>query len=393
MIRHLLLCISVATLLMSSGCGYEPDFTYGKSADRSINGTSVFANLLRERGHSVTRKKRLTKRIDRYDTLIWAPDNPQLPPENVVAWLEAWLGESSSRVLIFVGRSYDGKVPFHRGMVKVAPLEEREDWQRELNKVVIEEGTIDGWAAVFGTNEEAFWFEEENDLLINSSKIDGPWAEGVDPEAIELDCDSLLKPMPSYNIDADFPELVYQEDAAYNFDYWSETFRDNELNVTELLTVDERPFAYEISSEDAPDRKLIIISNGSFLLNYPLTNSEHRKLAAKVADEVKGDVVFLESSYRWPKIGGQANDPALQWTWVGQAPMNYIVPHFLFWGVLYCFVFFPNFGRPKRIQFHPPKAFRSHVQAVASILGRSQEKNWAREVVDTWLKRNNKNKS
>ena len=208
----------------------------------------------------------------------------------------------------------------------------------------------------------------------------------------------MLNPLKDYAAEDSIPDAtvevdVEESDHYYDYDYWADDFREDDIVVRKLLTVDGKTFAFELSTNENPSRKVIIISNGSFLLNYPLLHSENRKLASKVADEVTGDVVFLESDYRWPRVGGAGNDPALQWSWVGQAPMNYIVPHFLFWGVLYCFVFYPNFGRPKRIQFHPPKAFQSHVKAVAAILGRSKEKNWAREMVDMWLKRNNKTKN
>ena len=181
-------------------------------------------------------------------------------------------------------------------------------------------------------------------------------------------------------------------DSYYEYDFYDEEFREGEIEVKDLLTVDGKPFAFELSTDANPNRKVIIISNASFLLNYPLLNPANRKLASRVADEAVGDVIFLESDWNWPRVGGSGNDPALHWSWVGRAPMSYIVPHFLFWGVLYCFAFYPNFGRPKRIQFHPPKAFRSHVKAVASILGRSKERSWARQIIDIWLKRNNKSK-
>ena len=415
--RLMVLAGLAGLLSLQTGC-YEKatDFTYGKVADQSVNGVSVFANLLRQRGHTVSRKKRLTRRLDKFQTIVWAPDNNGGPPENVAAWMEQWLARDPTRVLIYVGRSYDGKLPFYRSMAGAAPANERDQWQRKFNEILIQEADYDDWFNL-ETEWKPHWFEKEEDLRLDSSKLGGPWAEGVDPGLVELECSTLITPAtdfndedaaPAFDVDlarhhadpaTDFndedaaPELKPEDqDSEYYYDDWYTSFREEYLTTKDLLTVDGKPFAFQVSPATYPGQKLIVVSNGSFLLNFPLTNSEHRKLAAKVADEVKGDVVFIESSYRWPKVGGQANDPALRWTWIGQAPMNYIVPHFLFWGVLYCFVFFPIFGRPKRVQFHPPKAFRSHVEAVASILGRSKEQSWARQVVDLWLARNNKTK-
>ena len=391
-----LLC---SMLILQTGCyDWGTEFTYGKANDRSINGVSVFANLLRERGHSVSNKRRLSKRVNKFDTIFWAPDNPDMPPENVVAWLENWLANGNQKVLIYVGRSYDATLAYYRGKLANATPEDRDNWQRELGDVLVQQWDYGvDWRANLAPTSGSFWFESETTGGLDSSAIAGPWAEGIDASATDLECEILLKPIDDYNLAEDaLPQLstgMDPETGEYiqlDYEFTRQTFRDDELEVTELLTVDGKPFAFEVSSQSAPGRKVIVISNGSFLLNYPLLKPENRKLASRVADNVVGDVVVLESNWSWPKIGGAANDPALRWTWVGRAPMSYIVPHFLFWGVLYCFVFYPNFGRPKRIQFHPPKAFRSHVKAVASILGRSKEKSWARQMVNAWLNRTNK---
>ena len=397
MVRSLSLLCVVALLLLPAGCNRGPDFTYGKAADKSVNGLSVFAELLRQRGHVVTQKSRITKRLDRFDTIVWAPDNTDNPPEDAVAWLEKWLVDGpSSRRLIYIGRDYDGKLPFYRSMVQFAPPQDRETWQRALNEQLTDRRDNSLFNNINTNQNAAWWYEEETDLDLDSTKLAGPWAQGINPQSIELPCDTSLKPMSDYNYEDAMPEYEFQEpENPYDY-YYDEnadlTLRDQQLTTSNLLTVDGKPFAFEVKRKRGGGGKLIVISNGSFLLNFPLANPECRKLASKVADEISGDVVFLESGWRWPSVGGEANDPKMQWSWIAQPPMNFIVPHFLFWGVLYCFAFYPNFGRPRRVQFHPPKAFRSHVKAVAAILGRSKETSWARQVVDMWLKRNNKTK-
>ena len=400
-IQFTLLSVFCLTAIFTTGCfDFGTDFTYGKSTDKSVNGVSVFANLLRERGHSVTRKRRLTKRVEKFDTIFWAPDNMAHPPENVVAWLEQWMVGSNPRVLIYVGRFYDGKLPYYRTKFQNSDADNRDKWQREYAEIIATEREYNyDWHLNTSDAPVPYWYESEEDLRLDESKLGGPWATGIDPGAVSLDTSKLLIPSKDYNDESTFPTLSVDSEGDSNVYYydqygeWQDVFRDSELETTELLTVDGKPFAFEISSKAAAGRKVIVISNGSFLLNFPLLQPEHQTLATRVADEVVGDVVVLESDYQWPRVGGNANDPALQWSWISRAPMNYIVPHFLFWGVLYCFAFYPNFGRPKRIQFHPPKAFRSHVEAVASILGRSKEKSWAREIIDMWLKRNNKTKN
>ena len=166
--KRLNLFVALALLVglsLTSGCYYPTSFRYGKSTDQSINGISVFANALRESGHSVIRKRRLSKRFDRFDTIVWAPDNHDHPPEDVVAWLEKWMSESDERVLIYVGRSYDGKIPYHRGKLENAESEERENWQRELADALIEDREF-VFDFSFGLQDDTtpYWFDREVDL-------------------------------------------------------------------------------------------------------------------------------------------------------------------------------------------------------------------------------------
>lgn len=376
-------------LFMLPGCERGLDRRYGRANDKSINGVSAFANLLRERGHAVSRQTRLSSRLDDCDTIFWAPDNPSLPPENIVAWLENWLAKNPKRTLIYVGHGYLSNVEYHRNILKNAPLEEREAWQRELAEALAEDAFRYDW----NYGEEVYWFENNTEAKIESRKLAGPWASGVDENAVQIDTQHILQPadfslhVPEAYVD---PE---QDFSPYTYYEPQPVFRDSKLTTTNLLTIDNVPFAFQISPESNPDQRLILVSNASFLLNLSLIDAENRKLASHVADACHGNVAVIESGFRWPAIGGSGNNPQLAWSWIAQPPMNYIVPHFLFWGVLYCFVYFPNFGRPKRIKFHPPKSFSKHVHAVGEILRRSKEHSWARSRIDEYLKRNSNSKN
>src|SRR5438876_3405982 len=57
--------------------------TYGRrrggEAGRSVNGTAVLADMFRARGHTVTTMSRFSPRLDKYDVVVWAPDNFEPP--------------------------------------------------------------------------------------------------------------------------------------------------------------------------------------------------------------------------------------------------------------------------------------------------------------------------
>ena len=110
-VRLTFFCIAVLnvdTLAGSLGERKSTVYTeYGKirdkSAGTSVNGVSVLADILRDQGHSVARYGRLSPRIERYDTLIWFPENKNCPSDEAVEYLEQWLNNGYQRTLIYVG--------------------------------------------------------------------------------------------------------------------------------------------------------------------------------------------------------------------------------------------------------------------------------------------------
>ncbi len=130
------------------------------------------------------------------------------------------------------------------------------------------------------------------------------------------------------------------------------------------------------------DSQILLIANGSSLLNLPLVNREHRKLAGHLIDMVgppRKTVVFLESGAGGPPI--RDKDPEVNiptgleifLTW----PANWILFHFAFVGILFCYWRFPIFGPPLAPAGDSPSDFSKHIQAVAELLARSGDRVYA----------------
>jgi hypothetical protein len=128
--------------------------------------------------------------------------------------------------------------------------------------------------------------------------------------------------------------------------------------------------------------RLIVVANGSFLLNLPLINHEHRKLAGTLIDEIGPpgqNVVFLQSLAGGPPI--REKDPptampsGLQMfnTW----PANWILMHLVLVGLLVCFARFPIFGRPLEPEPAGLSDFGKHLEAVGQWLARSRDHEYA----------------
>lgn len=137
-----------------------------------------------------------------------------------------------------------------------------------------------------------------------------------------------------------------------------------------------------VSVEPFGESRLIVVTNGSFLLNLPLVNHEHRKLAGRLIDEVgkpKQTVVFLESRAGGPPI--VANDPSpsvptgleIFNLW----PTSWILLHLVVVGILLCFSRYPIFGLPRDLPPEAPSDFGKHVEALGELLSRSGDTAYA----------------
>ena len=175
---------------------------------------------------------------------------------------------------------------------------------------------------------------------------DPAWLEGVDPAKVEIELESRLEPPPAAKI-----LLASKGDVL-------------------------------VSSTPWQGSRLIVVANGSFLLNVPLVNHEHRKLAGKLIDEIGPPgqkVVFLESGSGGPPI--RDKDPTLGsptgleifnlW------PTNWILLHLAAVGVIFCFVRWPIFGRPRRVKRVAASDFGRHIAAEAELLKRSGDRTYA----------------
>jgi hypothetical protein len=137
-----------------------------------------------------------------------------------------------------------------------------------------------------------------------------------------------------------------------------------------------------VTRESWGDSRLIVIANGSFLLNLPLVNHEHRKLAGKLIDQVGPPgqtVVFLESDWGGPPI--REEDPSAQiptgMEIFRRFPSGWILWHFAAIGIIFCFSRWPIFGLPRRLERDTTSDFGKHVQALAELLQRSRDEGYA----------------
>ncbi len=372
-------------LLLAAGCGRSEKLVteYGKVAGdlggTSVNGTGVLLEMFRDRGSAVKRFRKISPKLEKFDTVVWFPDETGYPRIEVAEALEDWLRNGDQRTLIYVGRDFDAELDYLQQAIQSPTVKNREEMLRRLAEAKLRQDQRRSEYLVDRETKSCRWFEHQLLTRRKANQVTGQWAENVNNKLTNIEFATVLGP----------PQKLLDES-------WNE--------VQPLVTTDGIDFAYSIGeAEDSQanghqnnENRIIIVSNGSFLLNYGLVNHEHRKLAGAMIDECRfqSNVVFLESGPGGISVSDKDSTSNNAWAWISEPPLRYIVPHFLLWGLLFCFAYFPIFGRPRRrrpilssssenptpitstishADINPANTFRSHIVAMGKLLQRTQQ--------------------
>jgi hypothetical protein len=354
------LLLWIAVLPWLAGCAVdELDTTYGRSSSTyfstSVNGTDILASMFKQAGHEVSsRTVLITGSMDDVQTLVWFPDDYAAPRKEVCEWLNTWLADGEFRTLVYVGRGFDAAPKYWRAMSqRVGTDERRRYYARQLRASAQAEDRVRDAQSLAKREPKEFecaWFTTEPNLAGNKKdKIAGPWARGIDPAKADLQLSGPFKPAG---------------------------------RATALLRDDYSLYAWSAPANYRRDNgsKLIVVANGAFLLNEPLVNHEHRKLAGKLIETVgnnePGRLVFLESGPGGPPVDPPGGGSALARLF-GAWPLNVILLHLAVLGIIFCFARWPIFGRPKNPPAETTSDFGKHVDAVSELLRRTHDRGYA----------------
>ncbi|MEC7430495.1 MAG: DUF4350 domain-containing protein [Planctomycetota bacterium] len=333
----------------------------------SLNGTSAFARLLQEYDHDldVQSTSRLTPRIDRHDALFWFPDSDREDYTEEHERLEEWLRSGTDRRLIIVGRHYDATIDYLTQIGQSEDSEQGLDYRRWLAEAVSvshlesleqQETYFDGWV------------EWTPGSRRRSSQVGGPWAAGLENANLTT---------------SRYPNIPSSEDQK------SHPTRSYEVK----LEADGKPFAVAIQDSLWNGGEVIVISNGSFLLNYGLTDERNRQVVANMLDDLGveddadllfdsnhglRDVLFLESDEAGLRVmQREESGQKTMWDWMTEWPFSFFIPHFLVLGILIYFVFYPIFGRPKNLALPSSTDFGQHVEALGELMEKTRDRAYA----------------
>ncbi len=148
------------------------------------------------------------------------------------------------------------------------------------------------------------------------------------------------------------------------------------------LATEGRPLvlARQVALAAGEHSSVVLVHNGSFLLNYALVDPVHRTLAARLADQLgeRRKIAFYEPANAggriwspWGRLppGGPSPIDVLF-----RPPLGWVFLHFLIAALLYLASQAPIFGRPRTDKDQPGAPFTQHVRAYGKLLERTGDR-------------------
>lgn len=357
-------CLILACLTLT-GCGQRSNklpTDYGKRTGEdasSVNGTKALSEMFREAGYYVRSFGSISPSTLRHDVIIWFPSDYNGPDAEMRSTVLNWLDEEEGRTFIIVGRDYDAAIQYWDEVIPQVPPAEKLNAMRQRSQAIRD---FDLFRSMQAESGEYGWYSVERHLPRREPKqFIGPWADGIDAAKTEIVLHSKMKPTPNEKL---FEQVDIDDELIYLID---------EQEV--LLGTDEEPIVVRWTSEsEYSANQVLLVNNGSFLLNLPLVNPEHRKLAGELINQC--DSVYTPDSVAFLETQGtvrilSADDSAegkTGWEWLERWPLNLVGLQLAWWLIVLCFALYPIFGRAKRLPMARTSDFKKHIDSVGDLL-------------------------
>lgn len=318
----------------------------GSVSRQSLNGFSALASLFEARGSQVSTWRELTPRIEQFDTIVWIPagnrEATSAEAERLIRWME---DSYLQRTLVIVLKDYDATRDYLDDVLPTVDSEQQEAYRRMRDVLAARELASNEENGI-GASPDFVQALPRRERRV-AQNVTGPWAVGLNGLSTHIVTRREILPPTSFT--------TYYGSAP--------------STVNTYLVVDGEAFAYEVVQPYRSGR-VIVVANGSFLVNYGFVRDGNRELAEQFVSEVGTGrpVLFLESGDREMSIADE--DPAnpSTWSWMSAWPLSFLFPHLLAASVLMYFAFVPIFGRPKNLPAPSRNDLGQHVDAIAALL-------------------------
>jgi len=367
--RPILYISLAACLAWAGGCGQqsrELETEYGKRHGRSINGTGVFADMFEANDFDVETSDRWSPRMERADVIVWFPDSYAPPSEETVKVIEEWLAGEGWRRLIYVRRDYDGESAYWKQVVDRVPAEQRSEVIRR--EAVAARDHFQRRQRI-PEDKECNWFHvKRNDT---PQKITNCRGIRVNDENLKITLQSEIE-LPGEVSEDWEPGTTHNGDYYYDADLFG----------------NEKVLIMRTNNYKWNENEIVVVANSSMLTNAALVNSENQIIAdtliADCQDFGLEHVVFLESDSDGLVVRKEdpkhptGLEPFTVW------PINALIIHLMILGILFCFAWFPIFGRARKLPEANTADFGKHLDALTRLLWRRQDATKARWQIDQY---------
>jgi len=391
-LKNGLASLTLIWMLVFVGCNRNPSLPideYGESSygnsHKSVSGLSVFRALCEERGSRTFELKSLSQRTQKLDTVLWAPKDYRVPSPKEIRWFDDWLSANPSRTLVIVGRDYSPAAHYWQQAANAANPEDRRTFRL---RQAYAETEIEAARSLVDTKDmDCPWFEQELTPAVprRVEKFRGPWSKDFDPaETSVILRGSLLPSETSRTSVSAEKKATASISAMAQFDDGTDIEIDPvsygpPTIQTFLMSADGTPIISSIAYEPWGSSRLILVANGSVLMNEAIVMTGNQKLAERLIGEFapQGRVGFLSNANEtWIRAPWDEQEPKgfeLMRVW----PLSLISIQGLFLGFIGLLAMLPIFGRPQRLPVPSTADFGKHIEALGDLLLRARDRNYA----------------
>lgn len=303
----------------------------------SVNGLGVFKDLFAARGNETAVTSALQPRAKASaDVIVWAPQDYAAPSADAVTWLENWLNAQPGRTLVYVHRDFDAAPAY---WLKVGPTASPAQAGDVATRASASASRYASERAGLVNSPPPYgWFNvvvANNPRVITALAGDPAWTAGINQSKLEIELTSDIQPLATGRV--------------------------------VLSSAAGEPLV--IREQRANGSQVLVLANGSFVLNYSLINPEHRKLAGKIVDATGKDhyVVFLAAGSA-PSISESETPKNAIFDILKVEPINYVLFHLLAFTLFLIFARYPIFGIPKDDNPDDLSDFGKHIDAMGDLL-------------------------
>ncbi|MDA9778927.1 hypothetical protein N9D38_10835 [Rubripirellula sp.] len=402
----------------------------GTNGRTSLNGFGAFRASYEKAGYQTRDMSRLSSRSKSIDAIVWLPKVHHSNSGEVISWMESWLSQGG-RTLVFVVPDSGSERSYWENAGSLAAVDQRLEYRRRKMRGINQQiqwrlnrrkWIVGGWfevlpfehrervesiagpwvvsSQVSPASDEPLYETEGGDktISINGSLDEHRdlWVEYRIQEYDAATDPTSTKQIASANLDnqsADTgPGALSSRRPSFRFETVADLSSKKISAESMVENIEGEPLVVRLSSEDWKDSQMFVVSGGSLLTNYALTDTWNCQLAdrlilsGKAGRSTNPVVGFLSSD--WIPIvvsDNQPNRPSKTgMEMLTQWPLSLITLHGIFLGGVVCLMLLPILGRPRKLHRETPTDFTHHLDAVGKLMKRAKGEVYARRRIEEY---------